>query len=82
MKKIETFEGKGIPSQPDERIFRQKLESIQREINKPNQYKGRISELSSRVRFEEQSVEDRMDTLDAESLEKITKVCKNIYITR
>lgn len=76
MKKLEKYEGKGIPSQPAERLFRQKLETIQREINKPNQYKGRISELSSRVRVEELPADDYMDALDEESLERITKVRK------
>jgi hypothetical protein len=40
MRKLERFEGHNVPSQPAELEFRQRLDELQRSLNKPNQYKG------------------------------------------
>jgi hypothetical protein len=51
MKKIEVLRSKGYSITVDEEHFKAKLESLQRELNMPNLYKGKLNELSSFVRM-------------------------------
>lgn len=75
MKKIEVLRSKGYSLSLDEEAFRSKLSSLQRELNQPNLFKGRLNELSALVRMQEERQSSTMyDTVDDESLEKMHKV--------
>jgi nuclear pore complex protein Nup54 len=49
MKKKEVLTSQGYPPLKSEELFRARLESIQRELNKPNQFKAVLSDLHSTV---------------------------------
>jgi len=53
-RKIEMLRNRGQPIAPWEEHLRARLENLQRELNKPTQLKGRLNELSSLVRMQEQ----------------------------
>jgi hypothetical protein len=52
MKKIEVMRNSGYAIGGNEEAFRSKLETLQRQLNQPNQFKGRLNELSALVRIE------------------------------
>lgn len=41
----------GVALQPDEEVFKRKLEEMDSELNSPTQYKGRLNELLSQIRL-------------------------------
>ncbi len=52
MKKIEILRCKGYPLTYEEENLRAKLESLQRELNQPNLFKGRMFELTAHIRMQ------------------------------
>lgn len=56
MKKLEVLRCKGYGISMEEEAFRTKLENLQRELNQPNHYKGRLNELSSFLRMQVKSL--------------------------
>jgi len=54
MKEIELNRFRGYPVNSNEEAFRSKLQNIQKQLNLPNQYKGRLNELVSVVRMQEE----------------------------
>lgn len=51
---IEILRARGLAIQPDEDAWRQQLHNILMELSKPNEYRGRLNELSSRIRMQQQ----------------------------
>lgn len=51
---IEILRARGLPIQPDEDTWRQQLHNLLLQLSKPNEYRGRLNELSSRVRMQQQ----------------------------
>jgi len=51
---IEILRARGLAIQPDEDAWRQQLHNILLQLSKPNEYRGRLNELSSRVRMQQQ----------------------------
>lgn len=51
---IEILRARGLPIQPDEDAWRQQLHHLLLQLSKPNEYRGRLNELSSRVRMQQQ----------------------------
>ena len=49
-KKIEVLQNKGYSLFPDEEALRAKLESLQRELDNPTQFKGTLREITSMIR--------------------------------
>jgi hypothetical protein len=74
MKKIEVLRCRGYSISLDEEAYRTKLENIQRELNLPNQFKGRLNELAALIRMQEDRPMEEYETLDEESLENIHNV--------
>lgn len=73
-KKIEVLRLKGYWISPEEDALRAKLEALQAELNKPNQFKGRLTEISSLVRMQEDIPQPNYSaSIDEDSLEHITK---------
>ena len=79
MASLELLKTRGISILPSEDSFRARLEGIQRELDKPNQHKYRIEELSDRLRFLKDSrstpVNDtsHYQLVDPDSLQQIHK---------
>jgi hypothetical protein len=48
---IEILRARGLAIQPDEDAWRQQLHNLLLQLSKPNEYRGRLNELSSRVRM-------------------------------
>lgn len=51
---IEILRARGLAIQPDEDAWRQQLHNILMELSKPNEYRGRLNELASRIRMQQQ----------------------------
>ena len=49
MRKLEVIRCKGYSVMPDEEVLRVKLETLQRELDRPTQFKGRTEELASLI---------------------------------
>jgi len=75
MVKFECFRTRGYPVQPSEEHWRNVLEHIQKELNSPNQYKAKLSELSSSLSMQEE-LRGRMITnnLEDESYKEIANI--------
>jgi len=73
MKKVDLLQNLGRPISTEEEAFRSKLEKIERELQMPTQFKGRLNELLSLVRMQEDVVQVNHENLDEESLETISK---------
>jgi nuclear pore complex protein Nup54 len=58
--RVELLRARGMPTQPDEDMWRQRLLSLQAELQKPNQFKGRLNELASRVRMHQETYASAM----------------------
>jgi nuclear pore complex protein Nup54 len=65
--RVELLRARGVPTQPDEDMWRQRLLSLQAELQKPNQFKGRLNELASRVRMHQETYASAM-SVDKEVL--------------
>jgi len=79
MKRVEVLTYKGYPISLEEEAFRAKLENLQRELNQPSLFRGRLSDLLSFLRTHNQQEvstasnihQQLTDTLDHDSLESI-----------
>lgn len=69
--KVECFQNRGRGMTPEEELFHAKLTSMQRELNKPTQFQGRLNELTSLVSMQEDISPAVPEELDAESAENI-----------
>lgn len=74
MKKIEVIRNHGYPISGNEEAFSSKLDSLQRQLNQPNQFKGRLNEITALVRVEKYRPPPNMEVLDQDSLESIHNV--------
>jgi len=68
MAKIEVLRSLGYPILAEEEAFRAKLENLQRELNKPTLFKGRLNELDSLVRMQDEAPHDAYEPIDEDSL--------------
>ncbi|KAL6080008.1 Nuclear pore complex protein Nup98-Nup96 [Balamuthia mandrillaris] len=68
MKRLEVLRSMGYPILGDEEAFRGKLENLQRELNKPTQFKGRLNEITSFVRMQDDFAQETYEPLDEDSL--------------
>jgi len=73
MKKIEIMRSLGYSISLDEEAFRKKLENLYMELNKPTQFKGRLNELTSLVRMQDEATQGNYEPLDPESMQQIHK---------
>jgi hypothetical protein len=77
MASLESLKTRGVSILPSEDSFRARLEGIQRELDKPNQHKYRIEELSDRLRFLKDSKSTQVNgashyqLVDPDSLQQI-----------
>jgi nuclear pore complex protein Nup54 len=70
LSKIEQLQAKGISIGAEEESFRGKLESIQRELNKPTQFRSQLRELEARLDMQ-QDIAPETYQLDDRSVESI-----------
>eukprot|EP00455_Lapot_gusevi_P038837 TRINITY_DN4353_c0_g1_i1.p1 TRINITY_DN4353_c0_g1~~TRINITY_DN4353_c0_g1_i1.p1 ORF type:complete len:357 (+),score=78.78 TRINITY_DN4353_c0_g1_i1:85-1155(+) len=79
MGKLEMVRGRGVPLLNEEILFQKKLESMARELNKPNQYSSRVAELASLARIHQQNPLQLAtpSQLDPESLQQIYTFLEN-----
>lgn len=75
-KRLEVLMQKGIGIGSEDISLKNKLTAMQRELNKPNQYRGRLNELLPQLNYYLQNVHSLIpsDTLDNETLLAIQKV--------
>eukprot|EP01102_Stenamoeba_stenopodia_P017543 TRINITY_DN6308_c0_g1_i1.p1 TRINITY_DN6308_c0_g1~~TRINITY_DN6308_c0_g1_i1.p1 ORF type:complete len:399 (-),score=129.34 TRINITY_DN6308_c0_g1_i1:42-1238(-) len=73
MTKLEVLRSKGYPIHPDEDAFRGKLENLQRELSQPTQFKGRLNELNSLVRMQEELSPQISQPLEDDDLSNLFK---------
>jgi hypothetical protein len=71
MKQIELLRLRNrTTSSIEEEIWRSKLQNIKRELDRPDQYSGRLKEVSSRVKLQDNAVvAASLESLEGESLE-------------
>lgn len=74
MKKVETLRALGIPSVPEEEVFRDRLQTLRRELNQPDSSKSRLNEITSLVRMQDEMQDLNYDTIDEENMDKIFQV--------
>eukprot|EP01127_Copromyxa_protea_P006742 TRINITY_DN16732_c0_g1_i1.p1 TRINITY_DN16732_c0_g1~~TRINITY_DN16732_c0_g1_i1.p1 ORF type:complete len:271 (-),score=57.54 TRINITY_DN16732_c0_g1_i1:62-874(-) len=74
MVRLELLRHKQQSIQRGEEQFRTQIENIQRELNQPDQYKSRLSEVVSRVRMQEDRGTSAYPELDEEDQLQICKV--------
>ena len=70
--KIELLKAKGTPIGSEEDNFRSKLDSIQRQLQEPNQFRSQLRELEAVVSLHESVNADAYQTLDESSLDSLT----------
>lgn len=73
MTKLEVLRSKGYPIHPDEDAFRGKLENLQRELSQPTQFKGRLNELNSLVRMQDETSAQISQPLEDDDLSNLFK---------
>jgi len=73
MRRIEVMRSLGYPISLEEEAFRKKLENLYTELNKPTQFKGRLNELTSLVRMQDEVTQANYEPLDPESMQQIYK---------
>jgi len=71
MVKLEVVRAKGFNIFPEEEALFSRLDNIQRELNKPNQYKSRLNEAISYLRMQEDVTSNSYPSLSDEDLENI-----------
>lgn len=74
---IEILRARGLPIQPDEDTWRQQLHNLLLQLSKPNEYRGRLNELSSRVRMQQQLFSQQQHTSDAGNLSSSSSSSSN-----
>lgn len=74
MTKVEVLQNRGLSITFAEEEFRRKLDNLYRELNKPNQFKGRLNSLITYVKLYENKPSEIKKTLDEESLESVKNV--------
>lgn len=82
LSRMEVIQGKGYSIFPEEEVYRARLENMQRELNKPTQFKGLLNEVHSRVRRQEAIYQESYESLDAEYLRMVFEVCVRACVRR
>lgn len=73
--KLEFYQSRGLSWYPEEETFHARLEFLQRELNKPTQFKGRLNELASQVSMLDDTPQPTyQDQIDEESVAHVRKV--------
>jgi len=80
LSRMEVIQGKGYSIFPEEEVYRARLENMQRELNKPTQFKGLLNEVHSRVRRQEAIYQESYESLDAEYLRMVFEVCVRVCV--
>lgn len=79
MIKLELLRHRQQSIQRGEEQFRTQIENTQRELNQPDQYKSRLSEIVSRVRMQEDRGSMPYPHLDDEDQLQICKVSRYVF---
>lgn len=58
---MQILQKQGFPIQPEEEDLKVKIQQLEKELNSPTHYRGRLNELMSHVRLHKATVEKRGD---------------------